>query len=258
MTTWILLRGWGREARHWGDFPATLRAALPAGDRVLSLDLPGNGVRHAETSPLHPRAMVGALRAELERLACPGPYAVLALSLGGMVAVQWAIERPQELAGCVLINSSAGGHSPFWRRLRPAAYPSLVSLLRPGLGPLERERGILALTSNHRAGDAVLAQQWADYARQYPVTSANAWRQLLAAARFRAPAAAPAVPVLLVAAEADRLVDPECSRRLARCWRSPLRVHATAGHDLPLDAAAWLAEQVSAWWRESRGPQPGR
>lgn len=258
MTSWILLRGWGREARHWGEFPAALGAALPSGDRVVAVDLPGNGARHAETSPLHPHGMVAALRAELERLALPGPYALLALSLGGMVAVQWAVERPQDLAACVLINSSAGGHSPFWQRLRPAAYASLVALLRPGLAPLARERGVLALTSNHRACDAELARQWTVYARQYPVTSANAWRQLLAAARFRAPAVAPAVPVLLVAAEADRLVDPECSRRLARCWRAPLRVHATAGHDLPLDASAWLAEQVSAWERELRVPRTGR
>ena len=258
MTTWILLRGWAREARHWGEFPAVFRAALPAGDRVLAIDLPGNGARHAEASPLHPSAMAAALRAELERLGCPGPYAVLALSLGAMVAVQWASERPRELAACVLINSSAGGHSPFWQRLRPAAYVRLLGLLRPGLAPPERERGILALTSNHRAGDAALARQWADYARQYPVTPANAWRQLVAGARVPGPRAVPDVPMLLVAAEADRLVDPECSRRLARAWRVPLRLHPTAGHDLPLDAARWLAEQVSTWWHEVGVPPDGR
>ena len=252
MTTWVLLRGWARESRHWGDFPEVLRAALPAGERVLGIDLPGNGARHADPSPLHPRAMAAALRAELERRALPGPYAVLALSLGGMVAVQWASERPQDLAACVLINSSAGGHAPFWRRLRPTAYPRLLGLLRPGLGHVERERGILALTSNHRAGDAALAQHWAVYARECPVTPANALRQLVAAARFRAPVAAPAVPVLLLAGAADRLVDPACSRRLGQCWRTPLRLHPTAGHDLPLDAGPWVAAQVASWWRELR------
>lgn len=254
MTTWVLLRGWAREARHWGDFPATLRSALPAGHRVLALDLPGNGTRHDETSPLHARAMAAALRSEVRRLALPRPYAVLALSLGGMVAVQWAVERPQDLAACVLINSSARGQSPFWQRLRPAAYPRVAGLLRPWLPRLERERGILALTSNHRAGDAALARQWADYARQCPVTAANAMRQLVAAARFQAPPAGPGVPTLLVAAEADRLVDPECSRLLARRWHTPLRVHPSAGHDLPLDAGPWVAEQVSTWWQEVRAP----
>lgn len=258
MTTWVLLRGWAREARHWGEFPATLRSALPAGERVVALDLPGNGARHAESSPLHPRAMVTALRAELARSALPGPYAVLALSLGGMVALQWASEQPRELVACVLINSSGRGHSPFWQRLRPGAYQQLVALVRPGLPPVERERGILALTSNHRADDAALARRWAQWARQCPVAPANALRQLVAAARFRAPFAAPAVPVLLLAGAADRLVDAACSRRLAQCWRAPLRLHPTAGHDLPLDARQWVAAQVASWWREVRPPPPGR
>lgn len=257
MTTWVLLRGWAREARHWGDFPAALGAALPGGDCVVAIDLPGNGARHAEPSALHPGAMAAAVRAELRRRALPGPYAVLALSLGGMVAVQWASEQPRELAACVLVNSSGAGLSPFWQRLRPAAYPRLLGLLRP-LGRLERERAILALTSNHRAGDAALAQQWAQWAQQYPVARANALRQLVAAARFRVPATAPAVPLLLLAAAADRLVDAECSRRLARCWHAPLRLHPTAGHDLPLDAGPWVAQQVSTWWREIRMPPAGR
>ncbi len=258
MTTWVLLRGWAREARHWGDFPATLRSALPAGERVLCIDLPGNGMRHAESSPLHPRAMVTAVRSELARRALPGPYAVLALSLGGMVALQWASEQPGELAACVLINSSGRGHAPFWQRLRLGAYPRLLGLLRPGLAPLERERVILALTSNHRAGDATLARRWAQWARQCPTTPGNALRQLVAAARFRAPAAAPEVPLLLLAAAADRLVDPACSRRLAQCWRAPLRLHPSAGHDLPLDARQWVAAQVASWWLEMRQPSPGR
>lgn len=248
MTTWVLLRGWAREARHWEEFPQVLAAALPPGNRVLALDLPGNGARNGEPSPASAAAMVGALRADLQRHAPGGPYGVVALSLGGMVAWQWACERPQELAACVLINTSVGARSPFWRRLRPAAYLPLLGLLRPGLGPLEREHAILALTSNHRAADAALAERWAAYARERPVSVADAVRQLVAAARYRAPPAAPRVPILLLAARADRLVSAQCSRSMGQHWQLPVRTHESAGHDLPLDAPQWVAAEVARWW----------
>lgn len=62
--------------------------------------------------------------------------------------------------------------------------------------------------------------------------------------------------MLLLAGAADQLVDPESSRRLAQCWRAPLRLHPTAGHDLPLDARQWVAAQVASWWDEVRQPAP--
>jgi hypothetical protein len=35
---------------------------------------------------------------------------------------------------------------------------------------------------------------------------------------------------------------------LAGAWGAALRVHPTAGHDLPLDDGGWVAEQISTWW----------
>ena len=52
---------------------------------------------------------------------------------------------PQELRGCVLINSSLGRFDPFYRRLRPVAYPSLLT--RSLAKRMQQERAILRLTS---------------------------------------------------------------------------------------------------------------
>jgi pimeloyl-ACP methyl ester carboxylesterase len=79
------------------------------------------------------------------------------------------------------------------------------------------------------------------------VSGANALRQLWAAARFSTPRAAPQLPLLVLASAADGLVDPRCSQRLAQAWGAPMRTHPTAGHDLPLDAGAWVACEVAAW-----------
>jgi pimeloyl-ACP methyl ester carboxylesterase len=247
MSTWILLRGWTREARHWGRFPGELAAALP-GAKILAADLPGNGSLSEQRSPSSVPAIVEALRGSVpvER-----PLYVLGLSLGGMVAMEWACRHPAEVAGCVLINTSVRPFSPFYRRLRAANYAALVRLLLLERDVEAREARILALTSA-AAPSATLVSDWARYAREFPVRRANALRQVMAAARYRAPLSPPSVPLLVLASRGDALVDWRCSEALARRWGAPLEVHASAGHDLALDDGAWVAERV-AGWRARRG-----
>jgi len=76
MTTWVLLRGLAREARHWGDFPAVFRNEFPDAD-ILTPDLPGNGRRFEEPSPTR---------------------------VADMVAVDWAARHPEECRAAVLIS----------------------------------------------------------------------------------------------------------------------------------------------------------
>jgi pimeloyl-ACP methyl ester carboxylesterase len=245
VTTWVLLRGLARESRHWGDFPTLLRQALPPGDTVLALDLPGNGARWRERSPASVPGMLQAVRSELARGPQRAPYVLVALSLGGMVAMHWAASFPEELQGCVLINSSARGAGLPWQRLRPRAWGPLLSWLLPGGDAALRERHVWRLTSM-RSPDEDLLAQWVRHARDAPVSRANVLRQLLAALRFKAPSQV-RVPTLLLSSLGDRLVSPQCPAALAQGWRAPLRTHGEAGHDLPLDAPVWLVEQLVRW-----------
>jgi pimeloyl-ACP methyl ester carboxylesterase len=242
MINWVLLRGLAREARHWGGFPGQLQAALPQGHRVRLVDLPGNGALCGQRSPASVAELVRAARAAYGSQPC----VLVALSLGGMVAHAWAAQDPQGVRGCVLINTSMGSVAPFWQRLRPASYPALLSVLRPGRDALQRERAILRLTSNLPVSEA-MAQAWATHARTSPVTRGNFLRQLVAAGRYRSDAGPPAVPTLLLASTHDRLVSVECSRRLAEAWGLPLREHGFAGHDLPLDDPEWVVDAIARW-----------
>lgn len=243
MSRWILLRGLARDRRHWGGFPEQLRAADP-GAEILTPDLPGNGERNGETSPDSIAALVEDCRQDLHERGEAGPLRVLALSLGAMVALDWARRYPREIDRCVLINTSLGGASAFYRRLRPRQYPRLLRLAF-GASPEAIEAAILAMTSTQR--DPELVAIWADYRRRRPLATANVLRQLRAAVRYRAPDAAPPVPVLLLASTRDQLVDVACSRELARRYGWPLVEHASAGHDLPLDDGDWVSEQVRRW-----------
>lgn len=255
MTTWVLLRGWAREARHWGDFASRLARQVGAGDRVLALDLPGNGVLHRQASPASVAALAAACRAELARQSVAGPYVPVAMSLGAMVALQWSQAASAEVAGCVLINTSVRGHGPFWERLRPRNYLRLMRLLWPA-SLQAREEQVLALTSGDPARHGGLPAQWARIARQHPVSWRNALRQLWAAAHHASPGR-PTVPVLLLASAGDRLVSHRCSERLAACWNLPLALHPHAGHDLPLDDPEWVLAQISAWWQGPKDPPRG-
>jgi pimeloyl-ACP methyl ester carboxylesterase len=250
VTSWVLLRGLTREARHWGRFPAVLAAACP-GAVVLTPDLPGSGRRWGEASPASVAGLLAGVQEAVRAAGPPPPYCLLGLSLGGMVALEWAARHPEELAGCVLVNTSLRPLSPFFQRLRPRHYPALLRVAWGVGGTEAREAAILALTSRLVADRPALVRAWAAWRRECPVSAGNALRQLAAAARYRLPPGPPALPMLVLAAARDALVDPACSARLADAWGLPLAVHPEAGHDLPLDDPEWVAEQVRGWLRSA-------
>ncbi len=245
MTTWVLIRGLTREAAHWGEFPDRLAQAL-GGTRTVAVDLAGAGRLWRRACPLRVPDMVSACRDQLHEQEAAPPYVLVGLSLGGMVAAAWASASPEELAGCVFINTSMRPFSSLQHRLRVSNWPALLGLLGTRDG-LQAEQTILRLTSSapHRHLSALA--NWTAIRRMRPVSRGNALRQLLAAARYRFEGPAPALPLLVVCSSADQLVDPACSSALAAAWRCPGVVHPQAGHDLPLDDGLWLAEQLADW-----------
>jgi len=249
MTTWVLLRGLTREQGHWGRFPAQLATALAGTQpdlRVVAVDLPGAGVLWRQRCPLQVAAMVPACRAQLQALGLAPPYRLLGLSLGGMVAAAWALAQADEVAACVMVNTSLRPFSPPQQRLQLRHGPRLLRLLAPR-DPRQAEATILQLTSAQPQRHAAVLADWVAIRQARPVSAANALRQLWAAARYRQPSPPPGLPVLVASSAGDRLVDPRCSWRLAAAWGCTLALHPDAGHDLPLDDGPWLARQVADW-----------
>jgi pimeloyl-ACP methyl ester carboxylesterase len=251
MSDWILLRGLTRETRHWGALPGILQTAAGIGP-VAMLDLPGNGTEAAGRAPADVAAMVAFLRERARKRALAKPYRLLAMSLGAMVAAEWAQRHPGEIGALVLINTSMRPFSAVTERLPPRNWPALFGMALAWHHADYCERTIHRLTCNTSTALAADVAAWRLIRASAPVSRANALRQLWAAARYHAAPTPPACPTLVLSSVADRLVGPACSARLAAAWRVPHRRHPWAGHDLPHDDPAWLAATV-AWWLASGG-----
>lgn len=273
MTTWIFLRGLTREARHWGTLPA-LWAQHGLG-RPLLLDLPGNGTQRDVRVPATVSGMREHVRASAERawrarpasvagaapesaqqaIGLPGPpYRILAMSLGAMVATDWAQAYPDEIAGLVLINTSMRPFSTVTERLRPDTWAALLGMARHWHDRVRCERTIHRLTCERLDTRDTDLADWVAIAESAPVTRCAAWQQLIAAARFHTQPARPACPTLLLSSSADRLVNPICTHHLAAAWQVPHTAHPWAGHDLPHDDPQWLCDTVARGeWRSDIG-----
>jgi len=251
--SWVLLRGLTREARHWGDFAERLARAMPGSaseaTRVLALDLPGNGAFCRESSPATVGAMADFARKQLRARGLAPPYSLVAMSLGGMVAADWALRYPMEIERLVLINTSMRPLGSASERLRPGNWlPLALVAARWGNAAHaeQAERVIHRLTCNRTATLEQDLAAWIHIRKSAPVSAANAWRQLKAAAVFTM-AAPPACPALVLSSAADHLVHPRCSARLAGTWQAAHHQHPWAGHDLPHDDADWVCRRIADW-----------
>jgi pimeloyl-ACP methyl ester carboxylesterase len=240
--TWILIRGLARESAHWGPFLPALRESMADAD-VVALDLPGTGTRLHDRSPGTIGAMVEALRDEAAtRLPAGTPRMLFGISLGGMVAMEWAARHPDELTCIVVAASSATDLAPFWRRFTPRGLATVVRNARTR-DPLRRQARLARLLMSRRDLRDEAARQWAQIERDRPVSRATLLAQITAAARWRAPSSLP-VPSLFLVGRGDRLVHPDCSRTLAKRYGAPLSEHRSAGHDLTTDEPAWVVDEV--------------
>lgn len=237
---WLFLRGLGRHGKHWGDFPKLFQERF-ASARVHLADLAGNGTEAQRESFLQVLSYVDDLRARLQPLPEKG-FALFAMSLGGMVASAWARAYPEEVRALVLVNSSAKDAGPFWQRLRARNYLEVIRLFRESANIELRENVILKITA-----PTLSPAEREDLAHRYSAmrttTPHNFIRQIMAASQYYLPTR-PDVPILVLAANGDRLVDYRCSKQIAQKWNAPIAIHPGEDHDLPLTEPHWVLDEI--------------
>ena len=237
-----LFRGLIREAKHWADFPELLQSAFPKA-KITTIDIPGAGVYFRSPSPLSIRKMVEEMRqVYLETKKASDDPILLAISLGGMIAAQWLKAYPQDFNQAILVNTSYGGISGPFDRLKVSALMHLLKV--PLLKGRAKEAHILRLVSNHKNRFDKNLNLWEAIQKERPVSLANTIRQLVAGGLYRIGQFTPQLPILILASTEDRMVSVACSRAIAVKWQAPIFEHPTAGHDLSGDAPEWIVEKI--------------
>lgn len=237
---WVLLRGLAREKHHTDHFIQKLQAASPDSE-VIAIDLPGAGDYYRLSSPVSMEGIAEFVHSQLPPKKKDKRY-VVAISLGGMVAIELARLHPQTIDGLVIINSSFKNVSSLFERLQPEAlwYIFKAIFAKTSKG---REREVLNMVSNHPQRNEWV-EPWALIAQQRPVSPFNFLKQLIAAATYDLPLQKPQVPIYVLTSEGDRMVNPKCSKTIAEQWQLPLAVHPTAGHEIYIDDPDWVIQQL--------------
>lgn len=236
---WVLLRGLGRESAHWLEFDKK----VSPNSEVLCLDLPGVGKEQYAEAPIQVSRMTEYIRIRfLETRRSIKPWGILAMSLGGMVALDWLKRYPEDFKCGVIINSSAKDLSPAIQRFLPFAWYYLGQAFFKKALP-QRELQILKVISNTRQSDSEVLKQFCKIAKTRPVSFTTLWRQIFAASLFQSPSEIK-TPILILASTKDRLVDVRCSRSLAIKLAAKIKFHPSAGHDLTLDEPDWVIQRV--------------
>ncbi len=238
---WIFLRGLTRGKGHWGHFPDQFRRYFPEA-RIEFLDLPGNGDRFAEVSPLKIKDYVEDLRSHSDLLK-QGKVNLFSISLGSMIAVAWQDLFPEDIEKAVLINTSYRGIVP-WKRFSLSAMGvfARVPLVQSAW---VKEDLISQVVCNNEENRLKALPLLVEQTKRGPFQVQNFFRQLIAAALADFPAKN-RCEVLLFASELDRLVSPLCTKKIAQLWGVKAHYHPTAGHDLPIDDPEWILEHIKA------------
>lgn len=241
--SFVLLRGLGHESRHWGEFYKVLTKQEYC-SKIYLCDLPGAGVFHKEEGVASVPQMVEHLVKHCQpKFINDKPVSIIALSLGGMVALEYLASLPDLFSEFFIINSSIGSLSPFYKRMKPSA---LATVFKIGVerNRMKREDMVINLTSQLRKTDADVLKEHVEIAKTAPMSFTTLIRQLYAGVRYQGPYTSIHKPGLILCSKHDDLVNPDCSFDLARHLKVKAVCHETAGHDLTLDDPQWVAARI--------------
>ena len=238
LPTIVMLHGLGSAATAFG--PVLIRMRPHAG-RLVAPDLPGHGFSGTPTGRLTPERLFGAVSEMLDALV-EERIVLVGSSLGGAIALRYALERPERLVALALISPAAARTPPSeWddlldvfkidsardaRRLLTRLYhrtPWYVAALAPGLRDIMKGAVVRDVVSTATLED---------------LPTPNSLRAL-------------AMPILLLWGQSERLLPPSSLAYFRRHLpqHAIIEEPAVFGHSPHFDDPAQLAARLVAFAR---------
>ncbi len=205
----VMLHGWGMHGGMWGDAVVQLAQHF----QVHNVDLPGHGA----SGPLDSFTLDNVVEHLAEQF--DQPVNLCGWSLGGQIALHWAMRRPEKIKRLILVASTpCFAERDDWRFGMPQV------TLRQFAAELENDfaatlRRFLALQVRGSEGERKLLAKLRELllSRGEPDLAAlRGGLEILRDADQRAVLPGITQPVLIMAGERDRLSPPQASRFMAQ------------------------------------------
>jgi pimeloyl-ACP methyl ester carboxylesterase len=260
--TVVLAHGWTLDRRTWGPVARAL-AAGPAPVRVVRYDHRGHGRSAAvEPTTMTIEQLADDLAEVLAATAPDGPLVLGGHSMGGMTLMALAERHPglvRRAAGIALVATASGGvaERPFglaprqaalFRKVEQRVYGTRRWATRSSLGsPRLLAPGMRWLLLGPRASAEARRITTETVAGCRPLTVSGFRPTLEAHERDAALAAFAQVPTVVLVGDRDRLTPVRAARRIAKALPSAdFTIFPEAGHMLPLERAAGVADRIAA------------
>ena len=218
----LLIMGLGYPSAMWHR----TRPALSASYRTIALDNRGAGQSDVPPGPYSIALMASDAAAVLDAAGVPSAH-VFGVSMGGMIAQEFALQYPARVRSLVLACTAPGG--PEAQRAGPDVTEVLFST---GLSPAERARAIVPFIFDSATPRERIEEDLAVLSQLYPIPE-GFFAQLQAILAWEAFSRLPQItaPTLVIHGVNDRLVPAANSDLIARRIPSAQLVKvADAGH----------------------------
>jgi 3-oxoadipate enol-lactonase len=223
----LLIMGLGWPSQMWHRS----RPALSAQFRTIALDNRGVGQSDVPPGPYPIALMASDARAVLDAADVESAH-ICGMSMGGMIAQEFALEYPERVRSLILGCTSPGGpHAVVAER------EVTQLLLAPRGSPEELAKAIYPFIYDAGTPDARKEEDLAVRRPWFP-TAEGYLAQLQGIMAWEAYSRLPqiAAPTLVIHGESDRLVPPENGRRIAaRIPNARLIMIPRASHIFPTD-----------------------
>ncbi|HEY1447114.1 MAG TPA: alpha/beta hydrolase [Caulobacteraceae bacterium] len=234
----VLLHGYTSHARSWDAFAAAMTDRY----RVLALDQRGHGeTAWAPVGQYGIDNMAEDLLSFVAALGLTG-FTLLGLSMGGMVAMEYAGRRPAALAACVIVDIGPEIVQSGGARIQASVAASDVFASRDEAFAIARANNPLPPDANlrHRSDASLMRTEDGRWTYRYDrvLRSPANLRRRDAETAWRS-CANMNVPTQIIRGDLSDILAPEIAQRMLETIPDArLDVVARSGHAVPLDAPA--------------------